>query len=102
MEDFDGLQTENPNAVVIGLAPDKLGYENMNKAFSMILNEGAHLMAIHKSRYYQTKHGLALGPGAFVTGLEYATDTKAQVVGKPDAAFFLSAIPGSLCTHKLR
>ncbi|OQV18064.1 Haloacid dehalogenase-like hydrolase domain-containing protein 2 [Hypsibius exemplaris] len=101
MEDFDGLPTENPNAVVIGLAPEKLNHENMNKAFDMIFNQGAHLVAIHKSRYYQTKHGLALGPGAFVTGLEYATDTKAQVVGKPDAAFFLSAIPGSLCTHKL-
>ena len=75
-----------------------------------------------RCRYYQTKHGLALGPGAFVTGLEYAvkilwcdkskpwsvqfwflfqTGTKAQVVGKPDAAFFLSAIPGALSTHKL-
>ncbi|XP_055329851.1 haloacid dehalogenase-like hydrolase domain-containing protein 2 [Paramacrobiotus metropolitanus] len=101
MEDFEGLPTNDPDAVVIGLAPEKLNYENMNKAFNMVLNDGAHLVAIHKSRYYQTKHGSALGPGAFVTGLEYATDTKAQVVGKPDAAFFLSAIPGVLSTHKL-
>lgn len=101
LEDFDGINTDDPNAVVIGLAPEKLDYETMNKAFNMVFNEGAHLVAVHKSRYYQTKHGLALGPGAFVTGLEYATDTKAQVVGKPDAAFFLSAIPGFLSTHKL-
>ncbi|WAR05898.1 LOW QUALITY PROTEIN: HDHD2-like protein, partial [Mya arenaria] len=32
--------------------------------------------------------------GPFVTGLEYAADCKAEVVGKPEAAFFLSAIEG--------
>ena len=30
--------------------------------------------------------------GPFVSGLEYATDTKAEVVGKPEKAFFLEAI----------
>ncbi|GAU98294.1 hypothetical protein RvY_09458 [Ramazzottius varieornatus] len=101
LEDFEGISTDNPNAVVVGLAPERLNYANMNMAFDMVFNRGAHLMAIHKSRYYQTKHGLALGPGAFVSGLEYATGIKAQVVGKPDAAFFHSAIPGALSTHKL-
>ena len=30
--------------------------------------------------------------GPFVEGLEYATGTKAEVVGKPEKAFFTSAI----------
>lgn len=53
----------------------------------MIL-DGAPLIAIHKARYYKRKDGLALGPGPFVTGLEYATDCKATVVGKPENTFF--------------
>lgn len=53
----------------------------------MILN-GAPLIAIHKARYYKRKDGLALGPGPFVEGLEYATDCKATVVGKPEKTFF--------------
>lgn len=53
----------------------------------MIL-DGAPLIAIHKARYYKRKDGLALGPGPFVTGLEYATDCKATVVGKPEKTFF--------------
>lgn len=53
----------------------------------MIL-DGAPLIAIHKARYYKRKDGLALGPGPFVTGLEYATDCKATVVGKPEETFF--------------
>lgn len=54
----------------------------------MIL-DGAPLIAIHKARYYKRKDGLALGPGPFVTGLEYATDRKASVVGKPEKTFFM-------------
>lgn len=30
--------------------------------------------------------------GLFVAGLEYACDCKAEVVGKPEKSFFLSAI----------
>lgn len=53
----------------------------------MIL-DGAPLIAIHKARYYKRKDGLALGPGPFVTALEYAADCKATVVGKPEKTFF--------------
>ena len=31
-------------------------------------------------------------PGPFVEGLEYASDKKAEVVGKPEKKFFLEAI----------
>ena len=35
MEDFEGIActTENPDAVVVGLAPSLFNYEHMNKAF---------------------------------------------------------------------
>lgn len=55
---------------------------------SRMILDGAPLIAIHKARYYKRKDGLALGPGPFVTGLEYATDCKATVVGKPEKTFF--------------
>uniref|UniRef100_A0AAQ6A7C9 Haloacid dehalogenase-like hydrolase domain-containing protein 2 n=1 Tax=Amphiprion ocellaris TaxID=80972 RepID=A0AAQ6A7C9_AMPOC len=87
LEDFTGIDTSEPNAVVIGLAPDHFNYQTLNKAFRMIV-DGAPLIAIHKARYYRRKDGLALGPGPFVTGLEYATDCRATVVGKPEKTFF--------------
>ncbi|XDV53807.1 hypothetical protein PO909_022224 [Leuciscus waleckii] len=96
-EDFTGLETSDPNAVVIGLAPDHFNYQTLNKAFRLIL-DGAPLIAIHKARYYKRKDGLALGPGPFVTGLEYATDTQATVVGKPEKAFFLEALRDLNCS----
>ncbi|XP_069483034.1 haloacid dehalogenase-like hydrolase domain-containing protein 2 isoform X1 [Ambystoma mexicanum] len=97
LHDFEGIATQDPNAVVIGLAPEHFNYETLNKAFRLLL-DGAPLIAIHKARYYKKKDGLYLGPGPFVTGLEYATDTKATVVGKPSSTFFLEALRSTGCS----
>nr|XP_012219236.1 PREDICTED: haloacid dehalogenase-like hydrolase domain-containing protein 2 [Linepithema humile] len=92
MEDFQDLVTnETPNAVVVGLAPSKFNYEELNKAFRLLL-DGALLIAIHEGRYYKRPDGLALGPGAFIKGLEYSSNVKAEVVGKPTKEFFKAAL----------
>lgn len=92
MEDFQDLVTnETPNAVVVGLAPSKFHYEELNKAFRLLL-DGAALIAIHEGRYYKRPDGLALGPGAFVKGLEYSSNVNAKVVGKPTKEFFKAAL----------
>lgn len=57
----------------------------------MLLN-GASLIAIHEGRYYKRPDGLALGPGAFIKGLEYSSNVKAEVVGKPTIGFFKAAL----------
>ncbi|XP_031827293.1 haloacid dehalogenase-like hydrolase domain-containing protein 2 [Nomia melanderi] len=92
-EDFEDLvkNDEKANAVVVGLAPDKFHYDELNKAFRLLL-DGAPLIAIHKGRYYKRPDGLALGPGAFISGLEYSANVKAEVVGKPSAEFFKAAL----------
>ncbi|XP_008324338.1 haloacid dehalogenase-like hydrolase domain-containing protein 2 [Cynoglossus semilaevis] len=97
LEDFTGIDTSEPNAVVVGLAPDHFNYQTLNTAFRMIL-DGAPLIAIHKARYYKRKDGLALGPGPFVAGLEYATGCRASVVGKPEKAFFTQAVSELGCS----
>lgn len=91
LEEFQGVSQGHLDSVVIGLAPAKSSYDHMNQAFRLLV-DGAPLIAIHKARYYKRKDGLALGPGPFVEGLEYATGTKAEVVGKPEKGFFTSAI----------
>ncbi|XP_003704105.1 haloacid dehalogenase-like hydrolase domain-containing protein 2 [Megachile rotundata] len=92
-EDFEDLikNDNEQNAVVVGLAPDKFHYEELNKAFRLLL-DGASLIAIHKGRYYKRGDGLSLGPGAFIAGLEYSANVKAEVVGKPTAEFFKAAL----------
>ncbi|PSN47268.1 Haloacid dehalogenase-like hydrolase domain-containing protein 2 [Blattella germanica] len=94
LEDFPGFtdfKEDEQNAVVIGLAPSMFNYPELNKAFRLLL-KGAPLIAIHSGRYYKRADGLALGPGPFVKGLEYAADCKSETVGKPSATFFQTAL----------
>ena len=44
------------------------------------------------SRYFKKGSELALGTGAFVAGLEFSGDCKAEVVGKPSKTFFDLAV----------
>jgi HAD superfamily hydrolase (TIGR01458 family) len=95
MEEFEFLQAkgnDKKDSVLIGLNPDKFDYKHLNEAFHLIKDHRAPLIAIHKNRYFKKKSGLALGPGPFVTALEYATGVKAQVVGKPEPTFFRQAL----------
>ncbi|XP_066910213.1 haloacid dehalogenase-like hydrolase domain-containing protein 2 [Clytia hemisphaerica] len=90
--DFEDLPKEDPNCVVIGLAPEMFSYEEMNKAFQHVLN-GCQIIAAHKARYYPAKDEvLRLGPGPFVSALEYACSKEAKVIGKPSPNFFQSAL----------
>jgi HAD superfamily hydrolase (TIGR01458 family) len=66
-------------------------YDNLNRAFAE-LRDGARLVCLHKNRWWQTSSGPLLDAGAFVAGLEYAAQTTAEVVGKPTAAYFESAL----------
>lgn len=50
------------------------------------------MIAIHEGRYYKRPDGLSLGPGAFIKGLEYSANVKAEVIGKPNKEFFQAAL----------
>lgn len=62
-----------------------------------MLLEGGKLIAVHKGRYYQRGDGLALGPGPFITGLEFASGQEAVVVGKPQRSFYEAVLKNMDC-----
>jgi HAD superfamily hydrolase (TIGR01458 family) len=91
------LVDEGAEVVLVGGADETaetgevFAYENLNRAFAE-LRGGARLVCLHKNRWWQTSTGALLDTGAFVAGLEYAADARAEVVGKPTAAYFESAL----------
>lgn len=91
-KDFPLGDETSYDSVVVGLAPTEFNYENLNKAFNILIKKKP-LIAIHQGKYYKRSDGLALGPGCFVKGLEYAASVQAIVIGKPNKYFFESAIP---------
>jgi HAD superfamily hydrolase (TIGR01458 family) len=99
VEDLEGLHLvgEGADAVLLGGADE--GYEtnqvfsyfNLARAFAE-LQDGAELYCLHKNRWWQTSRGALLDAGAFVAGLEYASEQEAVVLGKPSAAYFAAAL----------
>jgi HAD superfamily hydrolase (TIGR01458 family) len=87
---FDQSETA-ANYVVIGDIGDQWSYQLLNEVFHCLVN-GAQLIAIHKNRFWQTEVGLQMDIGAFITGLEYASNTKAMLMGKPSRHFFNMAV----------
>ena len=93
LPEFEGIDQSNPNCVVIGDAAENFTYEKLNEAFRVLINmEKPRLFSLGRGRYYSDKHGLMLDVGVFTTALEYAAGVKAEVVGKPQAEFFMSAL----------
>jgi HAD superfamily hydrolase (TIGR01458 family) len=99
LDDLEGLQLVgiNVDAVLVGGADEGeetgrvFSYLNLNRAFHE-LQAGAEFYCLHKNRWWQTADGPRLDAGAFVAGLEYASDTEAIVLGKPSAAYYQAAL----------
>eukprot|EP00070_Physeter_catodon_P033693 XP_028340587.1 phospholysine phosphohistidine inorganic pyrophosphate phosphatase isoform X3 [Physeter catodon] len=91
--EFDQIDTSNPNCVVIADAGEGFSYQNMNKAFQVLMElENPVLFSLGKGRYYKETSGLMLDVGPYTKALEYACGIEAEVVGKPSPEFFKSAL----------
>jgi HAD superfamily hydrolase (TIGR01450 family) len=103
LREFDGQHLLSPEqadaapadtaAVVIGDGGDDLSYRNLDAAFRLIRG-GAAFLAMHRNPWWLTPRGPTLDAGAAVVGLEYATGTKATVLGKPSPVVFRQALDG--------
>jgi HAD superfamily hydrolase (TIGR01458 family) len=91
------LVEDGVEAVLLGGADETaetgevFAYEKLNRAYAA-LSDGARLVCLHKNRWWQTAAGPQLDAGAFVAGLEYAAEVEAEIVGKPTAAYFETAL----------
>jgi len=93
MEDFSGVETENPNCVVLGDAVEEFNYASLNKAFQVLLKSSSmQLFSLGKGKFYKEDSGLNLDVGPFTAALEFASDKKAVVCGKPDKTFFQAGL----------
>ncbi|XP_054974822.1 phospholysine phosphohistidine inorganic pyrophosphate phosphatase [Sorex araneus] len=91
--EFDGIDTSNPNCVVLGDAGDDFSYRNMNAAFQVLMAlQEPLLISLGTGRYYKETSGLMLDVGAYMRALEYACGISAHVVGKPSPEFFQLAL----------
>jgi HAD superfamily hydrolase (TIGR01458 family) len=89
---FDGMiDNENPEAIVIGDIEDKWNYSIINDIFKKVFG-GVELIAMHKNKYWNPQGKLLIDAGAFITGIEFASEKKATLIGKPAPLYFKSAL----------
>lgn len=95
IEDLKGFKvTEvDPEAILVGDLGEEWRFEKVNHAFQLLAG-GARLVALQKNRYWRKGEKLVLDAGPFVAALEYAAGVEADVIGKPEPAFFRLALSG--------
>lgn len=94
--EFAHLETDDPNAVLLGDAGDRFDYRHLNRAFRVLM-EGGALLAMGNNHYFQDHDGLSLDIGPFVAALEYASGRQAVILGKPSAEFYRVAVASLGC-----
>ena len=93
----DLLDFENPEAVLIGDIGDVWNYKLVQTIFEYLQN-GAELIAVHKNKYWnKTGTGIQLDAGPFIHAIEYASETKATLIGKPSPLYFSQALKKMNC-----
>ena len=85
------LTEDSPEVVLVGDLGEGYTYARLDAAFRCLM-EGAELVALQKNRYWNSGGGLSLDAGPFVAALEYASEKRAVVVGKPEESFFRIAL----------
>ncbi len=84
---------DGAGAVVIGDLGEGWDFPTLNRALRLLMSDTeVPLVALGMTRYWRAEDGLRLDAGAFVRALEYAAGRTAVVLGKPDAAFYGTAV----------
>ena len=81
---------ETADFVVVGL-DRKVTYDKLDHAARLARN-GACIVATHASRLYMYKSGPAMATGPLVKAIEYASQKRAIVIGKPSPLMFSIAL----------
>ena len=93
-EDFADFKVDEKNAkaVILGDIYKEFNWEKLNKAFQIIIENNAIIIALHKNKYCRREKKIALDLGPFVESLEYASNKRAIIMGKPEKNFFSLAL----------
>jgi len=86
---------EEADFVVVGL-DRKITYEKLDHAARLARN-GAGIVATHSSRLYMYKTGPAMATGPIVKAIEYGSQKRATVIGKPSPLMFRIALERAGC-----
>ncbi len=94
IEEFNEYEItqKNPEAIVMGDIYKNFNWEILDRIFKLVYLNNAALIALHQNKYCMRDGNVSLDLGPFVKAIEYASDKKAILMGKPEKNFFDMAI----------
>lgn len=93
LQPLPGSAEQGAGAVVVGDLGAGWDFATLNRAFRLLMSDArVPLVALGLTRYWRADDGLRLDAGAYVRALEYASGREAVVLGKPDPAFYRTAV----------
>lgn len=87
----NGTSRSTEARIVVVAGHDGFDYSELRGATQAIL-AGAELIGANRDRTFPREDGMWPGTGALLAALEYATETRAQTVGKPEPEIFRVAL----------
>jgi HAD superfamily hydrolase (TIGR01458 family) len=81
----------NPEAIVIGDIGENWNFKIMNEIFNYVLS-GSEIIAMHKNKFWKPGNKFILDSGTFINAIEYATEKRAIIIGKPSPLYFQTAL----------
>ena len=94
IEEFNEYEItqKDPEAVIMGDIYKKFNWEILDRIFKLIYLNNAALIALHQNKYCMRNENVSLDLGPFVKAIEYASNKKSILMGKPEKNFFDLAI----------
>jgi glycerol-1-phosphatase len=87
----NGTPRETDAEIVVVAGHDDFNFRELRIATQATL-AGAELIALNRDPTFPADGGLWPGTGAIVAALEYATDRRAKIAGKPERQIFMTAL----------
>ena len=86
------ITQKDPEAVIMGDIHKNFNWEILDRIFKLVYVNKAALIALHQNKYCMRDGVVSLDLGPFVKAVEYASNKKSILMGKPEKKFFDMAI----------
>jgi len=94
IEEFNDYEItqKNPEVVIMGDIYKNFKWEILDRIFKLVYLENSALIALHQNKYCMRDGKISLDLGPFVKAIEYSSDKKSILMGKPEKNFFDLAV----------
>ena len=86
------ITQKDPEAIIMGDIYKNFNWDILDRIFKLVYINNAALIALHQNKYCMRDGQVSLDLGPFVRAIEYASNKKSILMGKPEKNFFDLAI----------